>query len=427
MLAAGSIVEFLMGWGLSDGLARLMAAGVHAGLIIAFFGVAPVVYIWLERKVAGRLQDRLGPTRVGGRFGWLQSVADGIKLVQKEDLCPQEADPWLFRLSPFVVFAGSYAAFIALPWSDGWVGLDLDSGLFFMLAVMSIEVLGIILAGYGSGSKWSLFGGMREAAQVVSYEIPMALSALVPVIVAGSFNLLEVGRLQAGWFFNWLVFHDPVCALAALVYFVVATASVKRAPFDLAEAESELVAGFHTEYSGIRWSFFFMAEYASMFAVSGIAVTLFFGGWNLGIPLLEWLGLTSGSVVGLLVGGLVGLLVFVVKSSLLVFVQMWVRWTLPRLRVDQVMTTCLKYLLPISCAMLVGICVWPLLIYQVTKSIHGSGRTVLFGPALGDRRVASWPAARKDAVQIVQIEAAPDRTAPVTVAPAAESTSGANR
>ena len=263
-----------------------------------------------------------------------------------------------FAFLPTFVFVASFAAFIALPFSDGWIAQNLDVGLFFMLAVMSLEVIGVILAGYSSGSKWALFGGMREAAQVVSYEIPMAICALIPVMAAGSLNLVEIGQIQSGLFWNWLVFNNPFTFLAFFVHFTVATASVKRALFDLAEAESELVAGFHTEYSGIRWSYFFMAEYGSMFAVSGIAVLLFLGGWQTGLNILEQLHIENTFI-----GHLIGSVVFISKSCVLVFVQMWVRWTLPRLRIDQVMMTCLKYLLPISCVLFLGATIWPLVLY----------------------------------------------------------------
>lgn len=383
LLATGGIAEYLLKKEVSEPVAFAIAALIHAVLIIHFFAVAPLFYIWLERKVAGRIQDRLGPTRVGGKFGWLQTLADGIKLIQKEDLCPQAADRMLFRLSPYLVFVASFAAFIVLPWSDGWIAQNLDVGIFFMLAVMSLEVMGVILAGYSSGSKWALFGGMREAAQVVSYEIPMAICALVPVTALGTLNMVDIGHAQSGFFNSWMIFHDPFCFIAFFVYFTVATASVKRAPFDLAEAESELVAGFHTEYSGIRWSYFFMAEYGSMFAVSGIATALFLGGWQTGIgieeailtPLRGWGKnfLFEGFTLGNYIANLFGCIVFISKGCVLVFVQMWVRWTLPRLRIDQVMAACLKYLLPISCFLFLGVTVWPLAIYQFT------GRTTLLG------------------------------------------------
>src|SRR6516165_566272 len=266
--------------------ANPIIAVLIAVVLVSFVAASAVFFIWLERKVAGRIQDRLGPTRVGGKFGWLQTLADGMKLLIKEDTIPAAADRFLFRLGPYIALIGSFLAFVALPFGDGIVARQMNIAVFFMLAVMSTEVFGIILAGYGSGSKWSLFGGMREAAQMVSYEVPMAICVLIPVIVTGTMNLNRIGQEQSGAFWNWLIFHDPFTFCAFWTYFTCATASCKRAPFDLAEAESELVAGFHTEYSGLRWSFFFMAEYASMFAVSGIAIMLFLGGWNLG--LLPW-------------------------------------------------------------------------------------------------------------------------------------------
>jgi NADH-quinone oxidoreductase subunit H len=349
-----------------DGLLAI----VEALLLVTFVAGSAVFFIWLERKVCGRIQDRLGPTRVGGRFGWLQTIADGIKLLVKEDLIPADADQMLFRLGPYIAFCGAFAAYIALPFANQWVAKPLSVGIFFILAVMSTEVFGIILAGYGSGSKWALFGGMREAAQMVSYEVPMAICVLVPVIVAGSMDLNFISNLQAGGIWNWYVFHDPFTFMAFWTYFTCATAQCKRAPFDLAEAESELVAGFHTEYSGLRWSFFFMAEYGAMFAVSGIAVLLFLGGWHTGfLPELsttfaKWLGGDDPSswpaYFGWVIGNVLNVVVFILKGWLLVFVQIWVRWTLPRLRIDQVMMTCLKYLLPISCALLLGVSVWQL-------------------------------------------------------------------
>jgi NADH-quinone oxidoreductase subunit H len=350
-------------------------AVVEAILLVTFVAASAVFFIWLERKVAGRIQDRLGPTRVGGRFGWLQTIADGVKLLVKEDLIPADADQMLFRLGPYIAFCGAFGAYIALPFANGWVAKSMSVGVFFMLAVMSTEVFGIILAGYGSGSKWALFGGMREAAQMVSYEVPMALCVLVPVIVAGSMDLNYISNQQAGGIWNWYLFHNPFTFLAFWTYFTCATAQCKRAPFDLAEAESELVAGFHTEYSGLRWSFFFMAEYGAMFAVSGIAVMLFLGGWHTGF--LPELSSTLASAfgdpeqsygrywLGWVLGNLINATVFVIKGWLLVFVQMWVRWTLPRLRIDQVMMTCLKYLLPISCVLLLGVSLWQVAVNPV--------------------------------------------------------------
>jgi NADH-quinone oxidoreductase subunit H len=336
-----------------------------AALLIGFMLISAIFSVWLERKVAGRIQDRLGPTRVGGKFGWLQTLADGVKLLVKEDIIPAAADRMLFKIGPYIALVGSFMGFLALPFGYAAVAMNMNIALFFILAVMSSEVFGIILIGYGSGSKWSLFGGMREAAQMVSYEIPMAICVIVPVIVAGSMNLHDVAMQQSGGIWNWYVFHDPFTFAAFWTYFTCAMASCKRAPFDLAEAESELVAGFHTEYSGFRWLVIFMAEYGSMVAVSGIANVMFLGGWSLGLP-FEWALLFRDTLgmgtLGLVLGEIINVTTFIFKCWFLVFVMMWVRWTLPRLRIDQVMMTCLKYLIPISCVLLVGVSLWMLLI-----------------------------------------------------------------
>jgi NADH-quinone oxidoreductase subunit H len=243
-----------------------------------------------------------------------------------------------------------------LPFGAGLVGKNLNVAAFFMLAVLSSEVFGVVLAGYASGSKWSLFGGVREAAQVVSYEVPRAMCVVVPVCIAGTLNLNTIGSQQVGTFVHWNLFHDPFTFVAFFIFFITATASCKRAPFDLAEAESELVAGFHTEYSGFRWSIFFLAEYGSMFAVSGLASLLFLGGWHSGCLPME-----PTDDLGFWFGNVLNVAVFTGKCWVLVLVMMWMRWSLPRLRIDQVMMTCLQYFLPISCVLLIGVCLWQLL------------------------------------------------------------------
>lgn len=376
------IWSWLLGFLTEYGLYLL--ALVAAGILMGFMLVNAIFSVWLERKVAGRIQDRLGPTRVGGKFGWLQTLADGMKLLVKEDSIPAAADQFLFRLGPYIALLGSFLAFLVLPFGNGVVAREMNIGVFFMLGVMSSEVFGIILIGYGSGSKWSLFGGMREAAQMVSYEIPMALCVLIPVIVAGSMNLGEVALMQQKPYgiMSWFVFHDPFTFAAFWTYYTCAMASCKRAPFDLAEAESELVAGFHTEYSGFRWLVIFMAEYGSMFAVSGIAVIMFLGGWSIGLPfeLTDMFETTLGlGVTGLVLGNVINVTVFIVKGWLLVFVMMWIRWTLPRLRIDQVMMLCLKYLVPISCLLLLGVSVWTMCVPGIYQKYISFG---IFGVCL---------------------------------------------
>jgi NADH-quinone oxidoreductase subunit H len=351
---------------------NLVAAGVvAAAALFGYIGISTFFAIWAERKVSARIQDRLGPTRVGP-FGLLQSLADGIKLISKEDVAPAGADRFLFKLAPYLAFCAAFCGFLALPFGKGLVALELNIAAFFMLAVLSSEVFGVVLAGYASANKWSLFGGVREAAQVVSYEVPRAMCVVIPVCVAGTLNLNLIGQQQTGWFWNWNLFHDPFTFVAFFIFFICATASCKRAPFDLAEAESELVAGFHTEYSGIRWSYFFLAEYGSMFAVSGLASLLFLGGWHTGLLPFE-----PSEVWGFWWGNLLNAAVFIGKCWLLVGVMMWMRWSLPRLRIDQVMMTCLQYFLPISCGLLVGVCLWLLLVPA------GAAEVVRYALALG--------------------------------------------
>jgi NADH-quinone oxidoreductase subunit H len=371
------VAEFFSQYLSPPWLAYVLTALIQVALILAVVLTAAGAFTWAERKVSARMQDRLGPTRVGGRFGWLQALADGIKLVAKEDIIPAGADGLLFRVAPYISFCASFAVFLALPFSDGWVAQRVDVAVFFILAVAGLEVFGVILAGYSSGSKWSLFGAMREAAQVVSYEIPLAICVVVPVMIAGTMDLVSIGAMQSGWFTNWLVLHDPFTFLTFFVYATCAIASVNRAPFDLAEAESELVAGFMTEYSGFRWAVFFMAEYGSMVAVSGLAAILFFGGPNGPLPVAHWLGLEHGALLGG-IGNFLGLCNFLLKATMGVLVMMWARWTLPRLRIDQVMTTCLKYCVPLGAAMLLGAMLWT---YAFPDGLILSSETLLCTPA----------------------------------------------
>jgi len=344
----------------------LTAAAVAVGIAVALISVVAMFSIWLERKVAGHIQCRLGPMHVGWH-GWLQSIADGVKLLSKEDLIPKGADRVLFVLAPALVLASLLAAMTAFPFSDGFYFADIGLGVFFILALTSTTTIGVVMAGWASNSKWSLFGSMREAAQVVAYEIPLGLSLLVPLIVAGTFNLREASAMQAGWFgMEWLVFKNPFMLPAFVLFFISVLAETKRAPFDLPETESELVAGFLTEYSGIRWSFFFMEEYAAMFLYSAVAAFFFFGGFESpltwGAAQLAPLSVDLGSLLGevrvlgpsSLTHNLAGALTIVLKAFAGIFLMMWVRWSLPRIRIDQVMSLGYKYLTPLALVCVLG-------------------------------------------------------------------------
>jgi len=348
------------------------AAGVLAGCVSAFSGVASYV----ERKVAARMQSRLGPMRVGPH-GILQWIADALKVLLKEDLIPAGADRPLFRLAPYIVFLGCFPAFLVLPFGRHLAVADLDIGILYMVAVASLVVMGLLMAGWASGNKWSLFGAMRSAAQIVSYEIPIGLTILAVVILVGSLSMRDIVEAQVrgvpfdlplpravdgggdGWpgLFGWILFRYPPFTIAAfLLYFTASLAETNRTPFDIPEAESELVAGFHTEYSGMRFSAFFMAEYANMLAVAGIATTLFLGGWLAPYPGFVLERVLSGSPALAAAGAAAeGLAWFLAKSLGLVFVMMWLRWTLPRYRVDQLMDLCWKVLVPIALVNLLAV------------------------------------------------------------------------
>jgi NADH-quinone oxidoreductase subunit H len=323
-------------------------AMVIVALVVLSVFVAPLAGVtsWLERRVWARMQSRVGPNRVGPQ-GILQWLADGIKNLLKEDIIPTAADKWLFSLTPYVVFVGFLTTFVVIPFGSALIVADLNIGILYILSVTSLVVVGILMAGWSSNNKWSLLGGMRSAAQIVSYEIPAGLAVLTIVMVAGTLSMQGIIK-QQGWApWDWFLFYNPFTFAAFFLYFTAALAEGNRTPFDIPEAESELVAGYVTEYSGMRFLFFFFAEWGNLYVIGAVATTLFLGGWQ--IP-----PVTDNAFLQ----GVLQFLVFFIKSYLWVFVAMWVRATLPRVRVDQLMSLCWKYMVPLSFLCLLGTAVW---------------------------------------------------------------------
>ncbi len=300
-------------------------------LVLAFSQLNALFLVWLERKVAGHIQLRLGPMEVGPH-GLLQTIVDGIKLVGKELIVPLAADKKLFVIAPILVFMPALIGFLVLPFGPDLIIRDMNVGVLLVFSFSTFTVLAILAGGWASNNKYALLGAVRSVAQNVAYEIPLLLAAMSVVMMVNSLRFSEIVEAQNR---IWFIFLQPV---AGLIYLICATAETNRAPFDIPEAESELVAGFHTEYSGMRFGLFFIAEYTNMFVVSAVATSLFFGGWHgpfgfgLGIPGIVW---------------------FLIKTYILIFVVMWVRWTFPRVRFDQLMNFSWKFMIPLSLANLV--------------------------------------------------------------------------
>jgi NADH-quinone oxidoreductase subunit H len=321
------------------------------GAIVVFGFVMPMVPItvWLERRVWSRIQSRIGPNRVGPQ-GVLQGIADGVKNILKEDIIPDAADRPLFAFAPYLLVWGFIATFVVIPFSSALIIADLNVGILYLVAVTALTVVGILMAGWASNNKWSLIGGIRSAAQIISYEIPAGLAILSPILLAGTLSMQGIIRAQ-GWApWDWFAFHNPFTFVSLVVLYVALLAEANRTPFDLPEAESELVAGFATEYSGMRFALFFLAEWGTLYVIGAVIATLFLGGWQ--VPI--W---TNNAVLL----NLSQFVVFFLKSYFWAFVAMWIRATLPRIRVDQLMSVCWKYLVPIGFINLIGTAVWMLI------------------------------------------------------------------
>ncbi|MCP9769140.1 NADH-quinone oxidoreductase subunit NuoH [Lacihabitans sp. LS3-19] len=353
-------------------------------IFLAVIGANVIVSVYIERKLSAFIQDRLGPMEVG-KWGLLQLFADLLKLFQKEDIIPDKADKKLFMFAPYLIFIAIFAGFAFIPVNRLLQGADLQTGVFLLMGIISLDILGILMAGWSSNNKYALLGSMRSVAQILSYEVPIGLSVLCVVLISSSLNIQEIITQQGifsgeanylfgikalgiettriGGFLTWNIFRSPFLLIAFVVFIIAALAEANRAPFDLPEAESELIAGFHTEYSGFRWAILFLAEYGMMLLLSMFAVVLFLGGWNTPFPnigslkLADW---TSGKNSEIATH-LWGAFWLFSKAYLGMLVQMWIRWTLPRMRVDQLMYLCWKVLTPLSLILVLISAFWRIL------------------------------------------------------------------
>ncbi|MBX2915608.1 MAG: NADH-quinone oxidoreductase subunit H [Cyclobacteriaceae bacterium] len=350
--------------------------------ILPFLVFYTIVAVYAERKISAFMQDRLGPMEVG-YYGILQTVADLLKLLQKEDLVPAQANKFLFKAAPLIIFVPIFLGFSVLPLSAEW-SFGFSSALFFLLAIISLDVIGIVIAGWASNNKYSMLGTMRSVAQIISYEVPLSLAVLCVCVFTQSLDLQEISYQQSilntesvtplfgikglpdvaavGGFLTWNVFRMPALFFVWIIFFIASLAESNRAPFDLPEAESELVAGYQTEYSGFRWAVIMLAEYAMMLLVSFVGVILFWGSWSTPLPnigsiaLADW---TTGQP-GTFALHLWGIFWLVFKTFTLVAIQIWVRWTYPRIRIDQLTSLSWKFLTPLAFVLLLMCALWKL-------------------------------------------------------------------
>ena len=379
-----AMVSELLGFD-ATGFVTFFIFFVACFLIINVMALVGGLGTYAERKISADIQMRQGPNRVGP-YGLLQFLADGVKMVMKEDIYPAQADKALFNIAPLMALVGVFATLAVLPFSSGVVLSNLNMGVFYLIGVGSLVGVAVFLGGYSSNSKWSMLGGMRGASQIISYEVPVTISALMIVLISGGLSFGHFVEGQGGGVFSWNLFHSPFTFIGFFVFFVGMLAETNRAPFDLPEAESELVSGYHTEYTGMRFGLFALAEYIEVFVLSGVAVSAFLGGYKVpfdlgnGVFFVETLGLPA--IVGKNIGQLLQIGSFVTKTLLMYYVVIWVRWTLPRIRVDQVMTICWKYLTPIALFNLIGTAVWIYafdgqsmmeLLSHLGSSSHGGG------------------------------------------------------
>ncbi len=345
----------------ASGMVTFLVFATAAFLVVNIMALIGGLGTYAERKISADIQLRQGPNRVGP-FGILQFLADGVKMIMKEDVFPADADKPLFNLAPLLALLGVFATLALVPFSSGFTLVNLNMGVFFLIGVSSLVGVAVFLGGYSSNSKWSMLGGMRGASQIISYEVPVTITTLAIVLLSGGMSFGAFVETQGGLPHQWYIFHNPFTFIGFFVFFVGMLAETNRAPFDLPEAESELVSGYHTEYTGMRFGLFALAEYIEVFVLCGVAAAAFLGGYKVpfdlgsGVLFVQKFGLPP--IIGKNIGQLLQLGSFLTKTFALYYLVIWVRWTFPRIRVDQVMTICWKYLTPIALFNLVGVAVW---------------------------------------------------------------------
>jgi NADH-quinone oxidoreductase subunit H len=387
---------------MSAGLAEVILDVVAIMIISTFCLLIVLILIWMERKVISRFQDRIGPNRVGGRYGLLQSVADALKLLSKEIITPSGADRLAYNLAPLLIVMAALLVWAVIPFAPGVIGVNLNVGVFYVMAISSVSVVTLLLAGWGSNNKYALLGAFRAVAQLVSYEVPMIMALLIPVLLAGSMSTQQIVIEQSVWYIL-------VIPLSALIFFISALAELGRTPFDLLEAESEIVAGYHTEYSGMKFSMFMLAEFISAFFMAALFTTMYLGGWR-GPGAVEF--------------PILGLVYFFLKTFVVFFIFIWIRATLPRIRIDQLLNFNWKVLVPVTLVLLMVVAIVVKILPEDISDWGAAlilfGTNVIIGLIALDiirrraRQLRTATQVQSEPAAIV-VEAMESETAPVTV------------
>lgn len=344
----GTFIESLRDLGIPAGTAKAIWMPLPMILMLIGATVGVLVATWLERKISAAAQQRIGP-EYQGPFGLLVPVADGLKLVFKEDIVPAKSDPWLFTLGPIIVVIPVFLSFLIVPFGQNIVISNVGMGVFLWIALSSIQPIGLLMAGYASNNKYSLLGGLRAAAQSISYEIPLALAVLAIAMMSNSLSTVDIVNQQSGYgILGWNIWRQPI---GFLIFWIAALAECERLPFDLPEAEEEIVAGYQTEYSGMKFGLFYLGSYVNLILSSLLVAILYLGGWDFPLPLnliAGWVGVSELNPVFQIVTAALGITMTVFKAYLLVFVAILLRWTVPRVRIDQLLDLGWKFLLPVG-------------------------------------------------------------------------------